>query len=212
MHKARLSSWFIGFLLSSAPCFADSYKIYADLGAGYAAPQSMPNAYSYQLLNGTEVSGTPNRTDETLGGRATLGFLWDAKTALAYGVEAGAAYYGTTKYSTNQSTLNMHYYGIEFLGVAQLNIDLLHLIFKAGVTDEQMQPTKSTMPASQLQDSNTVLPEVGLGLAYSLRPDLQLGLSYYHTFGHNVNFNSNGAAENLPSMNMGLLELTYFVT
>ncbi len=197
-------------MIAVTACYAD-YRPYIDVGIGYAAPQSMPNSVDYTLLEGVVIEGYPGRTDENYGGRAVFGILWDVSNFVAYGLEGGAAYYGSTKYTTSTSTLTMHYYGLELLGVAQFTFDKLHFTLKAGGTDEQMQPAEDNMRDTNLHDSNTVVPEVGASIAYSFTPSLQLGLSYYHTFGQDVNFNNNGDAESLPSINMGLLEFTYFI-
>lgn len=209
IHK-NMKYVFMTGLLMSAAAFADDGKIYLDVGVGYSQRQNMPTSAEYELLPGVGASGTSTQTDENEGGRAVIGMLWGTEAAVAYGAEVGAAYYGTNKYSTNSSSATLHYYGIEFLGVTQFNIDKWHVILKAGGTDEQLQVTQDNAEDTGLSDNNMVLPEVGAGIAYSFTPNLRLGLSYYHVFGQDVTFNNNADAENLPSVNMGLLEFSYF--
>lgn len=190
-----------------ASAYAD-YRPYGDIGVGYAAAVDMPDGNSYNDLPGVVPTGESSSSATNYGGRVAIGVLWDVETKFSYGVEAAGAYYGVTKYSNPTSSVEMNYYGLELLGVAQWNMDKLHLIAKAGATDEQLHPTKNNIDNNeQLQDSEQVLPEVGAGFSYSFTPNVQLGLMYYHTFGGNVSFDTTGDATTLPSVNMGLLEL-----
>ena len=183
---------------------------YLGLGLGYAAPQDMPAANTFGEIGGVVPTGTAGRTDNNYGGRAALGYMLDVESDLAYGIETAAAYYGMTKYSNDSASVEMNYYGLELLGVMRLSIDKLRLIGKIGFSDEQFHPTKTNIENNPgLTSNQQILPEVGAGIAYLFAPNLQVGLSYYHTFGNSVSFDNNGAATNLPSVNLGLLEMTY---
>jgi opacity protein-like surface antigen len=201
----------ISLLGIAASAAAAEYSPYVDLGFGYSAPENMPSASEINNFPGIVPVGTPTSSADNYGGRIALGILWDTETTLAYGLEGGVAYYGMVKYSNLVSSVDMNYYGIELLGVAQFNIAKLHLVLKGGATEEQLHPTKTNIDNSSFEDSNQVLPEVAAGIAYSVTENLEVGVSYYHVFGYTVNFNSTGSAENLPSVSMGLLELQYLL-
>lgn len=198
------------FLMSASQISYGNYQPYADIGVGYSSPTAMPAGETFNNLDGVVPEGTASSTATQYGGRLALGILWDTETAVAYGLEAAAALYGIDKYSNESANVEMNYYGLELLGVLQFNLDKLHLIVKGGASDEQLHPTKTNIDNTGLTDSQQVLPEVGAGIAYSFTQNTQLGLSYYHTFGNTVSFNSTGDATNLPSVNMGLLELVVF--
>lgn len=187
-------------------------NFYVNLGAGYAAAQNMPSAGSFEQIEGVIPLGTPGKVEDNYGGRVALGYMWNTDTHVSYGLETAAAYYGVTKYSNAVAGVDMNYYGIEFLGVGQLNFDKLRLIGKIGATDEQFHPTKNNIENNpNFTSSQEVLPEVGAGLAYAFTPNFQLGVSYYHTFGNDVTFNNDTDATNLPSVNLVLLEMSYFL-
>lgn len=208
MKKVFLTLMGASLISAAAMSYAD-YSPYVDLGFGAANREDMPSSGALNDLPDVVPVGTGTSDESNYGARLALGVLWNPEMTVSYGLEAGVAYYGMTKYSNDISDVEMNYYGIELLGVTQLNLDKLHLLLKAGVTDEQLHPTKSNIDDADLSDSNTVLPEVGAGIAYSVAPDFQIGLSYYHTFGQDVSFDSNGEAENLPAVDMALLEIVY---
>ena len=187
-------------------------QIYVDLGAGYAAAQDMPATGSFVNIDGVIPSGTVGKTDTNYGGRVALGYMWNTEADFSYGLETAAASYGMTKYSNAAASVEMNYYGLEFLGVGQINMDKLRLIGKIGGTDEQFHPTKKNIENNpNFTSSQQVLPEVGAGIAYLFTPNFQVGLSFYHTFGNTVSFESDADATALPSVNLGLLELAYFL-
>lgn len=195
--------------MSACATLSADPRFYADLGFGYSALESMPEADGFSDFFGVIPVGDATSTANNYGGRLAAGLMWDTDATLAYGVEIAAAYYGVDKYSNDASSVEMNYYGIELLGVAQLNIDKVMLIGKAGVTDEQLHPTKSNINNSGLTDSQEILPEVGAGIAYAITPSFQVGVTYYHTFGNTVTFNSSSDVQNLPSVDMTLLEVKY---
>lgn len=187
-------------------------KLYTSLGLGYAAPEDMPKASTFDEIFGVIPAGTSGRTDDNYGGRIAIGYMLNTEATLSYGLETAAAYYGVSKYSNNVSSVEMNYYGLELLGVAQLSLDKVRLIGKLGASDEQFHPTKSNIQNnSGFTSSQQVLPEVGAGIAYMFTPSLQVGLSFYHVFGSDVSFDNNADATALPSVNLGLLEIAFFL-
>lgn len=191
--------------------YADN-QFYVDLGAGYAAAEDMPTPSSFVNVEGVTILGTVGKTDSNYGGRLALGYLWNRESSVAYGIETAAASYGMTKYSNDAASVEMNYYGLELLGVGQVNLDKLRLIGKVGASDEQFHPTKKNIENNpNFTSSEQVLPEVGAGIAYLFTPNFQLGLSYYHTFGNTVGFESDADATNLPSVNLVFLEMSYFL-
>lgn len=186
-------------------------QFYVGLGAGYAAAQNMPASGSFEKIEGVPL-GIPGKTESNYGGRVALGYMFDLQADFSYGLEAAAAYYGVTKYSNALASVEMNYYGLELLGVGQLNLDKLRLIGKVGASDEQFHPTKSNIKKNpNFTSSEQVLPEVGAGIAYLFTPSFQLGLNYYHVFGNDVTFNNDSDATALPSVNLVLLEMSYFL-
>lgn len=210
MKKGFLTLASISLISIAATTYAD-YSPYARLGFGAASREDMPSSDALNDLPDVVPVGTGTSDDSNYGARLAFGVLWNPEMKVSYGLETAIAYYGMTKYSNDTSDVEMNYYGIELLGVMQFNLDKLHLLMKAGATNEQLHPTKSNIDDSGLSDSNTILPEVGAGIAYSMASDFQLGVSYYHTFGQDVSFDSNGQADNLPSVDMVFLELTFYI-
>lgn len=196
---------------AAATGYADN-QFYLNLGAGYAAAENMPAASTFSDIDGVLPLGTDGKTEDNYGGRFAVGYMWDTESAFSYGVETAAAYYGVTKYSNSEASVDMNYYGLELLAVGQVNIDKLRLIGKVGATDERFHPTKTNIEDNpEFTSSQQVLPEVGAGIAYLFTPNFQLGLSYYHTFGNDVSFDNNASATNLPSVDLVLLEMSYFL-
>jgi len=211
MKKTVHALAFGALIMSMCASLHAEYRPYVDLGFGYSGLTSMPEGDDFGDLAGVVPAGTGTSTPDNYGGRVAAGLLWNTQETLSYGLEAAAAYYGVDKYANDAASVEMNYYGLEFLGVAQLNLDKLRLIAKAGVTDEQLHPTKSNINNSSFTDSQQILPEVGAGVAYAITPNLQLGLTFYHTFGSTVSFDNTGEACNLPSVNMSLLEFMYLL-
>ncbi len=210
--KKILSTLIFGASVMSiaASGYAD-YRPYIDLGVGYAEALNMPDGNDFSNLGGVLPVGTSSSTANNYGGRLAAGVMWDTETLLAYGIEAAAASYGMTKYANDASSVEMNYYGLELLGVAQINAGKVRLIGKAGAVLEQLHPTKGNINNEGLNDSQQVLPEVGAGIAYAFTPHFQLGLTFYHTFGNDVSFNDTAGAENLPSVDLAFLEAMYMV-
>lgn len=210
--KKKFSTLVFGASLMSiaASGYAD-YRPYIDLGVGYAEALNMPSGSDFSDLGGVIPVGEGNSTTNNYGGRISAGIMWDTETILAYGIEAAAASYGMTKYSNDASSVEMNYYGLELLGVTQINAGKVRLIGKAGASLEQLHPTKANINNSGFNDSQQVLPEVGAGIAYAFTPHFQLGVTCYHTFGSDVSLQDTASAENLPSVNMAFLEAMYMV-
>ncbi|MES2204949.1 MAG: outer membrane beta-barrel protein [Pseudomonadota bacterium] len=198
--------------MSLCTCAYADNQFYIGLGAGYAGAEDMPQGDTFANVDGVTSQGDSSETASNYGGRIAVGYLWDTQTDFAYGLETAAAYYGVTKYSNDAASVEMNYYGLELLGVGELSFDKLRLIGKAGISDEQFHPTKKNIENNpNFTSSQQVLPEVGAGLAYSFTQDLQVGITYYHTFGTQVSFNSDGDATKLPSVDLVLLEMAYFL-
>lgn len=196
----------IGTVVSA---YADN-QFYVGLGLGYAGAEDMPANGSFNDVDGVLPLGSTSKTTDNYGGRVALGYMWDRQASFSYGVETAAAYYGVSKYANDAASVDMNYYGLELLGVGQLNLDKLRLIGKLGMSDEQFHPTKSNIENNpEFTSSEQVLPEVGGGIAYLFTPDLQVGVTYYHTFGNAVSFDNDADATALPSVNLVLLEMSY---
>ncbi len=211
--KKKFSTLVIGgaSLMSIAASGYADYRPYIDLGVGYAQAVDMPEGSEFSELGGIIPVGTADSTPTNYGGRLAAGLLWDVETVLAYGIEAAVASYGMTKYSNDASSVEMNYYGLELLGVTQVNVGKVRLIGKAGVSLEQLHPYKTNINNEGLNDGEAILPEVGAGIAYAFTPSFQLGITCYHTFGQDVSFQDTANAENLPSVNMAFLEAMYMV-
>lgn len=208
----------IGLFLSAAciatGAFAAYPSVYFDIGGGYASQQAMPAADEFANISGASSGSSTSSTGENLGGRAAVGLDWVTGKRTSFGVELGAAAYGSTKYSQENTSLDLNYYGYEFLGVGRLHLSKMALIIKGGIVEEMVNPTKDNVGGSSsldlVKDSDTVLPEVGLGIGYQVGKYAQLSTMYYHTFGEDVSFDTPSGANNLPSINAFDLELTLY--
>lgn len=208
----------IGLFLSAAcigtGAFAAYPSVYIDIGGGYASQQAMPSAGEFANISGVSSGSSTSSTSENLGGRAAIGLDWATGQRTSFGIELGAAAYGSTKYSQENASLDLNYYGYEFLGVGRLHLSKMALIFKGGIVEEMMNPGKDNVGNSGtldlVKDSETILPEVGLGLGYQAGKHAQLSTMYYHTFGEDVSFDTQTGANNLPSINAFDLELTLY--
>lgn len=200
-----------GGLLATASAAAATPLIYATLGLGYSEAQDMPSQQDYAVLTSSDDALTSSRTN--YGGRIALGALWKADKFLSPGLEIGAASYGSYSYSDATSSLDMDYYGIEYLAVLQANMKRLKLIFKAGVDDERVDVSTSGLSSNAGFSSNSAIsPEFSVGLGYKFTPKLQINATYYRIFGEEVKFNNASQASNLPSFDIAFLEVTYSFT
>jgi hypothetical protein len=199
-----------GGLLIAASAAAGVPSIYGTLGFGYSEAIDMPSTQSYADLSVNDSAATASR--DNYGGRVALGALWNTDKFLSSGLEVGAASYGSYKYSSANSSIEMDYYGIEFLALVQANMKNLKLIFKAGVDDQRMEMSTSGIVASGLENNSALSPEFAAGIGYEVTPKLQINATYYHIVGEDVNFTNSSDANNLPSFNIAFLEATYSFT
>lgn len=220
MKKLALALALTGMLSFTATFAASSSKpadqgagphLYVFLGAGYADQESMPSAADFTSLSGVDNSGTTDRDDQQMGGRAGIGLMWNTFSCFDMGVELAGAIYGSEKYSNGSDSIEFNYYGIELLGVGQLNFDKFHIIGKLGVTNERLHPAKENVSNDNITSTSTVNPEVGLGIGFTLTSQSELNLTAYHVVGNDVSFNSDTAAVNLPSIDSMFLQWTRYI-
>jgi hypothetical protein len=199
-----------GGLLIAASATAGMPSVYGTLGFGYTEALDMPSADDYAVISPVDTGLDSTRTN--YGGRIALGALWNTDKFLSPGLEIGAASYGSYKYSSSANSIQMDYYGIEFLALVQANMKNLKFILKAGLDDERMDMTATGITTPGMDNNSAISPEFGVGIGYKFTPKLQLNATYYRVVGDNVNFNNSSDADNLPSFNIAFLEATYYFT
>ena len=188
-------------------------SLYFTLGAGYAEQQAMPGADEFANISNVTAGTATSSSTQEMGGRVGIGIDWTTGKYTSAGVELAAALYGSSTYDQDNASLELNYYGTELLGVGRLHLGKMALIGKAGVVNESVHPSKSNFGATggeNIQDDSEVLPEVGAGLGYQVGKHTQLSAMYYHTFGHDVSFDTQSSATNSPSINVIDLEIGYY--
>lgn len=183
-------------------------SLYVSIGGGYAEQLSMPGAGDFASISGT--TGATSSSSQELGGRTAIGLNWQTSQRTSAGLELGAAIYGSQKYSQNNTSLDLNYYGIELLGVGTYSLGKLALIGKAGLTNERVHPEKDNLSNDNIESNDTVLPELGAGFGIKMNEHVQLSAMYYHTFGQDVSFATATESTELPSINAFDLELGFY--
>lgn len=199
-----------GGLLIASSATAAVPSIYGTLGFGYAEALDMPSTQDYSEISLVDTGLDSTRTN--YGGRVALGAMWKMDKFLSPGLEVGAASYGSYKYSSSDSSIEMDYYGIEFLALAQANMKNLKLVLKAGFDDVRMDMSTTGITSSEWGNNSEICPEFGLGVGYKFSQKLQLNATYYRIVGEGVNFDNSSDVDNMPSFNVGFLEATYYFT
>ena len=183
-------------------------SVYGTLGTGGTQALDMPSTSDFANVS-TNDNGLSSESDD-YGARVALGLIWNRDKFVSPGLELGLGYYGYYQYSSESTSLETYYYGIEYLGMLQFNLKNLKVIGKAGFVDQRSDVSTDGFSLSDLESNNAFDPEVGAGLGYQLGDKAQINAMYYHIYGDEVSFSNDTEANNLPSFDLWFAELSYF--